>query len=146
LISFLFFSSYILHRLARYILELNSYTLDKTACKGWLRSRCLHRTTQTKRKTCTYIHDQCGLETDNLCAGVAVDRDILGRLATLTLNIRNAGTTTSSTLRGVQSILRSRLVYSGQPIAGSGPRKGGPGENIYSKSEKVNLSCSVAGA
>jgi len=103
---FLFFSFYILHRLARYILELNSDTLDKTACKGWFISRCLCRTTQTKRKTHSYIHDPCGLKIDDLGLEVAVDRRHLGHLATVFFIIRIAGTTTT-TLRGVQSDLRS---------------------------------------
>jgi hypothetical protein len=71
---FLFFSFYILHRLAHYILELNSDTLDKTVCKGWISSRCLCRTIQKQRKTRSYIHDPCGLEIDDLGLEVEVDR------------------------------------------------------------------------
>jgi hypothetical protein len=117
---FLFFSFYILHRLAHHILELNSDTLDKTACKWWLSSRCLCRTIQTQRKTRSYNHDPCGLEIDDLGLEVEVDRRHLRPLGHWNLhhknrwynNYHNAWSTVN---------LEKLTVYSGQPREGSGP-------------------------
>jgi hypothetical protein len=127
LISFLFFSCYILHCLARCILEFNSDTLDKTACKGWLSSRCLCRTTQTKRKTHTYMHDTCELEIDDVCLEVAVGSRHLRPLCPCNphhkkrwYNIYHNAWSTFN--------LEKLIVYSGQPTGGSGPseKKFGP--------------------